>query len=256
MSVPDELSSKKQAWSREDLKGNPHGIDDKPSRVNSMFTSIARAYDFNNHLHSLWLDQMWRRRAVKIANLTRDDDVLDVACGTGDLAMAFQRGGAKSVLGIDFTLAMLDIAVTKANKTQLPIEYRQGDAMNLQLEDQSFDVVSIAFGIRNVQDPSKAIAEFHRVLKPAGRLIVLEFSTPPNPVIRTFNNLYTKRIMPITASLIARDRSGAYDYLPKSVDTFAEPKELAELIAKEGFKDVEQHPQSFGVCTITSAVKR
>jgi demethylmenaquinone methyltransferase/2-methoxy-6-polyprenyl-1,4-benzoquinol methylase len=128
--------------------------------------------------------------------------------------------------------------------------------MDLHLDDQSCDVVSIAFGIRNVQDPTKAIAEFYRLLRPSGRLIVLEFSTPPNTLVRSLNNLYTKRIMPITASLIARDRSGAYNYLPKSVETFSQPEELANQITQAGFEGLERFPQSFGVCTITKAVKR
>jgi len=256
MKVPEEITSKKPAWSSSDLANNPHAASDKSKRVERMFTSIARRYDLNNRLHSLWQDQIWRQKVVKIADITDSDAVLDVACGTGDLSMAFYASGAGSVIGIDFTQAMLDIAVIKAKDASMAIEYSQGDAMNLNLPDCSFDVVSIAFGIRNVQDPAKAFAEFYRVLKPGGRCIVLEFSNPPNRFIRVLNNFYTKRVMPVTATLIAGDRSGAYKYLPKSVETFAEGMELANIIKENGFCDVKQFSQAFGVCTITKAAKR
>ena len=255
MSVQEEISTKRPAWDSENLALNPHTVDDKADRVEAMFTSIARKYDFNNRLHSLWQDQIWRQHTVDIANVTRNDVVLDVACGTGDLAMAFCRAGAQSVQGIDFTKAMLDIAMTKAETADLQITYSQGDAMALDVPDCSADIVSIAFGIRNVQVPSKALKEFYRVLKPGGRLVVLEFSTPQNTLIRMFNNLYTKRIMPITATLIAHDTSGAYKYLPKSVESFSDAQMLADEIQSAGFESIDQFPQTFGVCTITRGIK-
>ncbi len=256
MTVPDDIASKKPAWSGEDLEINPHLASDKAKRVEAMFSSIAKSYDVNNRIHSMWQDQVWRRRAVEMAMVTPTDDVVDVACGTGDLAMVFCKAGVGSVLGIDFTQAMLNYAVKKSENAGMPIEYRQGDAMNLYLDDGSADIVSIAFGIRNVQNPQKAFAEFYRILRPGGRLIILEFSVPPNPLLRTLNNFYTKRVMPITASLIARDRSGAYQYLPKSVETFTNPSALAVEVQEVGFKDVEQTSLTFGVCTITKATKR
>ena len=255
MTVPDDIASKKPAWSGEDLEINPHLASDKAKRVEAMFSSIAKSYDMNNRIHSMWQDQVWRRRAVKIAMATTTDDVVDVACGTGDLAMAFCKAGVGSVLGIDFTQAMLNYAVIKSKNAGMPIEYRQGDAMNLYLDDESADIVSIAFGIRNVQNPQKAFAEFFRILRPGGRLIILEFSTPLNPLLRMLNNFYTKRVMPITASLIARDTSGAYQYLPRSVETFTNPSELAIEIQEVGFKYIEQTSLTFGVCAITKAMK-
>jgi len=162
---------------------DPLDVEDKAARVEAMFTSIARKYDLNNRLHSLWQDQIWRQHAVELANIAENDVVFDIACGTGDLAMAFSRAGVRSVQGIDFTAAMLDIAVHKATIADLPITYSRGDAMALDVPDCSADVVSIAFGIRNVQEPSKALAEFHRILKPDGRLVILEFSTPKNAFI-------------------------------------------------------------------------
>lgn len=256
MTLPDDISTESPAWSGEDLETNPHLAVDKAKRVEAMFTSIAHKYDLNNRIHSMWQDQVWRQRAVALSNVTEKDDVVDVACGTGDLAIAFCKAGARSVLGIDFTLAMLDIAVTKSEIAGLPIEYRQGDAMELKLGDESADIVSIAFGIRNVQKPILALQEFSRILRSGGRVVVLEFSTPPNRVLRALNTFYTHRIMPMTATLIAGDTSGAYKYLPKSIDSFTNPSELARELESVGFHDVVQVPQSFGVCTITTAKKR
>ena len=129
------------------------------------------------------------------------------------------------------------------------VKYVQGDAMSLEFDDRSFDVVSIAFGIRNVRDPAKALAEFRRVLRPGGRLIVLEFSQPRNPVMRAINSFYCSRVMPFTATLIARDRSGAYRYLPRSIETFLSPKEMISQMTGAGFESVTAHPMTFGVCT-------
>jgi demethylmenaquinone methyltransferase/2-methoxy-6-polyprenyl-1,4-benzoquinol methylase len=256
MSNPDDFQSNSPVWTDKNLSENPHAVADKPERVEAMFTSIARKYDLNNRLHSLWQDQIWRARAVRAANLKGGEDVVDVACGTGDLAMAFYKANVGSVIGIDFTQAMLDLAIVKAQIAEYDIDYRQGDAMRLELPDSSADVLSIAFGIRNVQEPSKAFAEFLRVLRPNGRLIVLEFSTPSNSLIRCCNNFYTKKIMPITATMIAGDKSGAYKYLPKSIETFTDAQELAVEIERAGFTEISQTPQTFGVCTITSAAKR
>ncbi len=248
-------TSPETAWTEENLAENPHQASDKAKRVEAMFTAIAGKYDLNNRLHSLWQDQRWRKRAVELSGVRPESTVVDVACGTGDLSIAFKQAGASNVVGIDFTSAMLDLALTKAAIAGADIKFQQGDAMNLKLDDGIADVVSIAFGIRNVQEPEKAIAEFYRILKPGGTLVVLEFSTPPNSVIRFFNDVYTKHIMPFTATLIAGDTSGAYQYLPKSVATFATAEELATSVENAGFNTIRQFPQTFGVCTITRAQK-
>ena len=156
-----------------------------------MFAAIARSYDLNNRLHSFGRDQAWRKAAVKLANVRAGEEVVDCACGTGDLTLAFAKTNAKRVVGTDFTQEMLDIAGTKLRDASGRVTFQQADAMNLPFDDGSFDVVSIAFGIRNVADPSKAIAEFHRVLRPGGRVVILEFDEPRNPLIRFGNDLYT-----------------------------------------------------------------
>ena len=250
-SFPD---TKAAGWDANALKGNPHGRIDKAERVREMFTAIAHAYDINNRVHSFWLDQSWRRRAVRLADPVRGASVLDVACGTGDLAQAFVLAGAGKVIGLDYTPAMLDYARSKATRIGgriSEIQYVDGDAQSLPYPDQSFDIVSIAFGIRNVADPLKAIREFRRVLKPNGRLVILEFSQPRNAFVRFFHNLYTNHIMPWTATILARDGSGAYRYLPRSVETFLDPNQLSDQLISVGFFKVSQQELTMGTCVIS-----
>jgi demethylmenaquinone methyltransferase / 2-methoxy-6-polyprenyl-1,4-benzoquinol methylase len=250
-------SKNQPAWSDNDLAcgADPHANADKARRVEQMFAAIAHAYDLNNRLHSMWRDQAWRRAAVKLAEVKPTDTVLDVACGTGDLSLAFSNGRVRpaKVIGMDFTVAMLDVAQHKRPTPNLT--YHAADAMRLPVADKSVDIVSIAFGIRNVADPALAFREFYRVLRPGGRLIVLEFSTPTNPVIRFFDRIYREKVMPITASLIARDRSGAYKYLPKSVSTFIDRSGMIDTMAAAGFTDPIIKPLTFGVAVCYRGVK-
>lgn len=248
-----------------DALSNPHADDAKADKVRSMFAAIARSYDLNNRVHSVWQDQAWRRYAVKTARVQSGEVVADIACGTGDLSEAFaRRTPAQEVIGIDFTAEMLEIARFKRDQKHksrptvfdgTPIHYKQGDAQNLQLDEASVDVVSIAFGIRNVQDPNKAIHEFARVLKPGGRLVILEFDTPRFAPVRWFNNWYSGWLMPRTATLISGDKSGAYRYLPKSVESFMSRDEMVAAIGEAGFGSVRAKPLSLGICVCYSAVR-
>ncbi len=222
-----------------------------------MFAAIARSYDLNNRVHSLWRDQAWRRHAVKRAGVKPTDEVLDVACGTGDLTMAFARAGAARVVGADFTREMLDIAEhKKPARSADTITYVEADAQQLPFDDASFDVVSIAFGIRNVQEPERAISEFARVLRPGGRLVILEFDTPMFAPVRWFNSFYSGWVMPRTATLISGDRSGAYRYLPKSVGAFMARDELIALIERSGLKDASAESLTLGICACYRAVRQ
>ncbi len=241
-----------------------------------MFAAIAPSYDLNNRLHSLWMDQHWRRVAVKLAQLKATDRVVDVACGTGDLTRKFYwrlwdiRGREhvranmsgpidfptrSDVLGVDFTFEMLAVGQNKGFILASGIDFSEsrpsfinGDAQSLPLPDQSADVVSIAFGIRNVQDPAAALAEFRRVLRPGGRVIILEFSLPTNPILRGLYNFYFRQILPRTATLISGDKTGAYKYLPESVNTFIGRQQMTAMMTAAGFEKVEQFPMTFGVC--------
>jgi len=241
------------AWSDEDLAADPHRDAEKADKVRRMFGAIAGRYDLNNRLHSFGRDQAWRRATVRMAEVRDGERVLDCACGTGDLTRLFARSPAAEIVGADFTPQMLDIAREKTRERG--VRYLEADAMALPFEDASFDVVSIAFGIRNVAEPPRAMSEFHRVLRPGGRLVILEFSTPRNPLIRWGNRLYCNTIMPRTATLLSGDKSGAYYYLPRSVETFMERADIARAMTDAGFTDIAQMPMTFGVVVCHRGVK-
>jgi len=243
------------AWTDDDLSENPHVAADKATRVQKMFSAIAPSYDLNNRLHSMWQDQAWRRKAVRLCGAGVDKFVLDIACGTGDLSLAFHAGGAGSVVGLDFTHEMVAIATHKATSAGKPVCFADGDAQRLPVGDEAADVVSIAFGIRNVAKPAAAVAEFHRVLRPGGTVCILEFSLPSNRLMRGLYNFYFRHIMPRTATLISRDRSGAYKYLPRSVNTFLGRGEMVEMLRGAGFTDVTLHPMTFGIAVAYIARK-
>ena len=256
-SPPESNQATAPAWNASELASNPHVSSEKAGKVRRMFAAIANSYDLNNRLHSFGRDQAWRRAAVTLARVSSEDAVLDIACGTGDLSEAFVEAGAREVVGGDFTPEMLEHAARKSTRfaeDRRP-SYVHADAMDLPFEDNRFDVVSIAFGIRNVATPARAMAEFHRVLRPGGRLVILEFAEPRIAPIRWLNTLYTAKIMPLTASLVARDRSGAYHYLPRSIETFLSPEELATLAGEAGLRVETQKHLTFGVCVATLAVK-
>ncbi len=247
------------AWNDTELD-TLHTNEDKHEKVQAMFNAIARSYDLNNRVHSLWRDESWRKKAVKAAKVLPNQRVLDCACGTGDLTQAFlKHTQAFHVIGSDFTEGMLEIAGHK--KSKLPqnfqdrVSYQQADAQQLPFDDESFDVVSIAFGIRNVQEPQRAINEFFRVMNPGARLIILEFGQPSFPPMKWFNNFYCGTIMPRTATWIARDTSGAYKYLPKSVTSFQSPKELMAMMTSAGFESPSMKALTFGICNLYHATK-
>ena len=234
---------------------DPHAAADKAQRVRRMFAAIAPSYDLNNRLHSLGRDRAWRRAAVAAARVRPDDVVLDVACGTGDLATAFAAAPSAGVIGIDFTTDMLAVAQRKRAGTAEAPSYHAGDAMRLPVADAAVDVVSIAFGIRNVADTAVAVREFHRVLRPGGRVVVLEFAMPSNRLLRRPYSMYFLHVMPRTAALIAGDRTGAYRYLPRSVDTFIDRGRIVAMLEAAGFADVTVRPLTFGIAVVYRGVK-
>lgn len=259
--VPNQVQpASTPEWSAADL-ADPHGHAQKATKVRGMFSAIAGSYDLNNRLHSLWQDQRWRRAAVRAAVVKPGDHVLDMACGTGDLTEFFARSLAARVTGGDFTPAMLDVARVKQGRNlsasdSAKVSYVEADAMNLRFADASFDVLSIAFGIRNVSDPARAMREFARVLKPGGRLVILEFDRPGWFPMSWFHDLYCGWIMPRTATLISGDRSGAYKYLPRSVGTFMSCGQLSDLMGRSGFREVSSRALSMGICVCYRGVRQ
>lgn len=258
--IEPETPASAPAWTAHELAGNPHAHSEKAEKVRRMFGAIAPAYDLNNRIHSFFRDQAWRRVAVRMAEVKPTDEVLDVACGTGDLTRAFADAKARRVVGLDFTEPMLEIARSRRlgpkNSSQRTIEYVQGDALDLPYVDASFDILSIAFGIRNVADSEGALREFRRVLRPGGRLIILEFSQPRFGPLRWATNLYCDHILPHTATLISRDKTGAYKYLPRSIFTFLDREEMVAAMERAGFADVRQRVLTLGVCISYRGVVR
>ncbi|MAE62169.1 MAG: bifunctional demethylmenaquinone methyltransferase/2-methoxy-6-polyprenyl-1,4-benzoquinol methylase UbiE [Planctomycetaceae bacterium] len=246
------------AWTDDDLS-DPHAHPEKARRVQEMFAAIAEHYDLNNRVHSLWRDQAWRRAAVRLCHVQPDDVVLDVACGTGDLTLAFRRAGARHTFGADFTYPMLQIADRKhhalTDRIQNTTRFLAADAMRLPVADNSIDIVSIAFGIRNVTDPAAAIREFHRVLRPRGRVMILEFSLPRSRTLRSLYGLYFNHVLPRTATWISRDRTGAYKYLPRSVNTFLDRKIMIQMLQDAGFTNATCKPLTFGVAAAYHAIR-
>jgi len=221
-----------------------------------MFNAIARRYDLNNRLHSAFLDQHWRRQAVRAAGVRPGHVVVDAACGTGDLTLAFARAGAKQVIGVDFADEMLRLATAKCAPIHIArraCRFLCADVLALPLADRCADIVSIAFGIRNVADPAAALREFRRVLKCGGRLVMLEFGLPGNALLRRAYSWYFNNVLPLTASFISGDRTGAYRYLPQSVSTFLPPGRMKALIEECGFRRAAHRPLSLGICVLYTA---
>lgn len=243
----------KVLWDESRL-ANPHVQSDKADRVRGMFDAIAPTYELINRVFSGGRDAAWRRAAVGMAGVTSNDAVLDVACGTGDFARAFRDGkvSPRSVVGTDFAMQMLTLA---AERDRASIGWLQSDAQSLPFSDGSFSVVSCAFGVRNFQKLSLGLREMCRVLGTGGRAIILEFSRPQNRVMRSIYEFYSSRIMPIGATLVSGDRTGAYRYLPKSVVSFPSVEAFVEKLREAGFDRVETRSLTMGVVTVYAAYK-
>jgi demethylmenaquinone methyltransferase/2-methoxy-6-polyprenyl-1,4-benzoquinol methylase len=231
-------------------------ISKAPAQIAGMFDAIAPRYDVLNHLLSGGIDRKWRTRAIQSLALTGRERVLDLCTGTADLAMAASRAtpGAASVVGVDFAGAMLRMADGKLRRAgeRHRITLVRGDATKIPLADSSVDAVTIAFGIRNVEDVPAACAEMHRVLKPRGRLAILEFAVPTLPGWRSLYGWYVKHVLPRIGSAVSR-HAGAYHYLPASIDAFATPDELAKILRQSGFSPVATVPLTLGsVCLYTA----
>ena len=223
-----------------------------------MFDSIAPTYDKLNHILSLNIDRIWRRRVMRIVRRSKAVRIMDVATGTGDLAIAMaKRVDRTQILGVDLSEEMLAVARQKIQKQGLEerIMLEKGDAENLSMvADGSIDAVTVAFGVRNFENMERGLREMWRTLKDGGKLVVLEFSTPKNRFIRWIYAQYSHRIIPRIGSLISKDKR-AYVYLPESVDEFPSPERFSEMLQEAGFKSVKRRSQSFGIAYIYEAIK-
>ncbi len=224
----------------------PVRLDKAPETIEGMFDAIAGRYDALNHLLSAGLDRGWRRRAVRALALTGTERVLDVCTGTGDLAIATARH-ARQVVGVDFSWEMLRLGLDKVRAASLGrrVALARGDAMRLPFPDASFDAATIAFGIRNVVDPVRAAAELRRVLRPGGRLAILEFGLPALPGLRQAYGWYFRAVLPRVGRLVSR-HTDAYSYLPASVEQFPSGDDFVTLLGRAGFRDAEARPLAAG----------
>lgn len=206
-----------------------------PQAVQSMFARIAGSYDLLNRVLSCGIDRRWRKRVVARAGQVQERLVLDVCTGTGDLAVAFARAGAR-VVGVDFTRPMLLRAPRKVNSDELRAQFAQGDALRLPAGKDSVDLACVAFGIRNVADRHLGLREMGRVVRPGGQVLVLEFSTPPGGLFAWAYRLYFTRILPTLGRWISRDGE-AYAYLPRTVMAWPQPEDFQAEMEREGLVD-------------------
>ncbi|MDY0163490.1 bifunctional demethylmenaquinone methyltransferase/2-methoxy-6-polyprenyl-1,4-benzoquinol methylase UbiE [Desulfobotulus sp.] len=224
--------------------------------VQSMFDAIAPRYDFLNRLLSLRQDTLWRRKAVRALSLPRKGRVLDVACGTADVAMEVIRLHPEArVVGVDFSEGMLEIGREKVAAAGMTdsIELQAANALHLPFDAESFDAITIAFGIRNIQDREGALGEFFRCLRPGGRLAILELATPPEGFLRKLYLLYFQSLLPFIGGLFSSNF--AYRYLPDSVLAFPQPEIFSEIIRNCGFQEVSHTALTLGVSTLYTGKK-
>jgi demethylmenaquinone methyltransferase / 2-methoxy-6-polyprenyl-1,4-benzoquinol methylase len=226
------------------------GIATEPTRVRQMFGAIARRYDLANHTLSCGIDFYWRRRAANTVANWRPGKIVDLATGTGDLALVLQKKlPYAEVTGVDFLPEMLELAKRKGVRQTV-----LADAMKLPFPEASFDCVTIGFGLRNMENWGGALAEMSRVLKRNGRLLVLEFSLPTTWIVRTFYRFYLHRCLPLLGAFLTRKKS-AYDYLGDSIEEFPSGQAMIELIEASGFSHATLQPLSCGIVTIYTAKK-
>ena len=226
-------------------------------RVKHIFSTIAPEYDRFNQLSSLGIDRLWRRRTVDLARLRRSSEVLDLAAGTGDLTMALAtRGRPARVLSTDFVPEMLEVGRQKATAYagETTIEFEVVDAQDLPFPDESFDVVTIAFGVRNLPDRAANFREVHRVLRPGGRYVVLEFSRPPFPLFRMAYHFYLRTVIPFLGGRLTGDRD-SFQYLNDAILAYPGQVALAGELHRAGFGEVRWHNHTVGIVAVHVAVK-
>ncbi|NLF42214.1 MAG: bifunctional demethylmenaquinone methyltransferase/2-methoxy-6-polyprenyl-1,4-benzoquinol methylase UbiE [Bacteroidales bacterium] len=228
----------------------------KKEQVRSMFNHIAYRYDFLNHFLSLGIDKSWRRKTVNAIGKHNPKYILDVATGTGDLAIELLKINPDKITGIDISEEMLRIAKKKTEEKNIShkIDLMIADCEQLPFPDNSFHAASIGFGIRNFENPQKGLDELFRVLDKNGTLAILEFSIPSNKIIKSFYLFYFKNILPMIGRLFSKNKM-AYHYLPQSVEAFPYGGKFIEMLEKSGFQNTHARPLSFGIATLYTCNK-
>lgn len=256
----DESFSSEDRWHSGRLCGSSvMAVDKSENRVRRMFGEIAPRYDLLNRLLSAGTDVYWRWRTVRTVAPQSEEPVLDVCTGTGDLALAYWKRGRGRVLvvGTDFTHPMLVRAVRKRERAGVAasngapgIEFLEADTQSLPFADRQFQIVSVAFGLRNITDPRRGLREMVRVCRPGGSVVVLEFSEPGDPLVRRVYHAYFQHVLPRIGQWLARNQDDAYNYLPTSVSEFPHGQALADLMSECGLADVRFQPLTFGIATL------
>ena len=242
-----------------DKKITPYKGSDlnKKQQVEKMFDNISTDYDGLNRVISFGIDVKWRRKVVALVARQKPDLVLDIATGTGDLAINLAKGtGATKIFGLDISEGMLSVGRKKIAKEQLSnrIEMLQGDSEALPFEDNSFDAITVAFGVRNFENLEIGLSEIYRVLKPGGIFVILETSVPTKFPFKQGYNLYTRYLLPLIGKLFSKDQN-AYSYLSESAAAFPYGERFNNILRKSGFINIENKPQTLGVATIYTASK-
>jgi demethylmenaquinone methyltransferase/2-methoxy-6-polyprenyl-1,4-benzoquinol methylase len=238
------------------MQVKPYNTDQsKKTEVEDMFDNIAPKYDLLNHVLSMKIDVLWRNTLVKWMNKDAPKLVIDVATGTGDLAIAVQKGTGAEVVGLDLSQQMLNVGIDKIKKINLDqkISMQKGDAENLPFEDNKFDAVSVAFGVRNFENLEKGLAELRRVVKENSSVYILEFSKVEG-FLAPFYMFYFKNILPQIGKLVSKDNR-AYTYLPDSVNAFPFGEKMKQILLDTGYSKVEYKKLSLGIATIYKATK-
>ena len=228
----------------------------KKEQVARMFDNISHSYDRLNRILSFGIDIWWRKKAIAELKDLRPARILDIATGTADLAIEALSLKPEKITGVDISEGMLEAGRVKIRKMgmQEKIELLSGDSENLQFPDDHFDAVMVSFGVRNFENLDKGLGEILRVLKPGGKLVVLEFSKPRNPVIKFLYGIYNRSLLPLTGRLLSKD-DAAYTYLPESVEAFPEGEDFIKILTKQGFQASKALPLTFGISTIYTGIK-
>ncbi|HNF48696.1 MAG TPA: bifunctional demethylmenaquinone methyltransferase/2-methoxy-6-polyprenyl-1,4-benzoquinol methylase UbiE [Chitinophagales bacterium] len=227
--------------------------ESKKKQVAEMFNNVAGTYDFLNHFFSLGIDKLWRKKLVRMMGLQKPETILDVATGTGDLAIAEAALHPKKIVGIDISEKMLDAGKSKISKYP-NIEFHLGDGENIPFPDDSFDAVSVSFGVRNFENVPKGLLEMRRVLNENGKIYILEFSKPKNELFKKLYYFYFCTVLPFIGKLVSKD-SNAYTYLPESVKQFPDGTAFVALMEEAGYKEIKCTTLTFGISTIYTAKK-